>query len=210
MYKNLNDSSYDITKFETAEGWDEKEKGVEILGKLGDLFSAIVNADNKETKEETPKYTDMHTQTMTIELGVPVRMERKECDSDPAKDCSYGLHVGATSYVNRFAGRNSVILVCLVNPMHVVAVPNYDHSKMRVAEYFPYARATYENDKIEIIEDAYFEDDYCTYEQQELEEMVEKIKANELPIETAKKAEKESRSMNELMKILERRIIDII
>ena len=210
VYKNLNDGSYDITKFETAEGWDEKEKGVEILGKLGDLFSAIVNADNKETKEETPKYTDMHSQTMTIELGVPVHMPRKECDSDPANDCSYGLHVGATDYVNRFANSNSVILVCLVNPMHVVAVPNYDHSKMRVSQYFPYARATYENGKIEIIEDAYFEDDYCTYEQQELEEMVEKIKANELPIETAKKAEKESRSMNELMKILERRIIDII
>ncbi len=209
VYKNLSDGSYDITKFETAEGWDEKEKGVEILGKLGDLFSVIVNADNKETKEETPKYTDMHTQTMTIELGKPVRMKRKECDSDPARDCSYGLHVGATDYVNKFANSNSVILVCLVNPMHVVAVPNYEHSKMRVAEYFPYALATYTNGKIEIVEDAYFEDDYCTYEQQELEEMVVKVKSNELPIETAKKASQEDRPMNELMKILENRIFDL-
>lgn len=209
VYQNLSDNTYDITKFETAEGWDEEDKNVEILGKLGDLFSVIVNSDNQETKEETPKYTDMHSRTMTIELGLPVVMPRKDCDSDPANDCSYGLHVGATSYVNRFANRNSVILVCLVNPMHVVAVPDYDNSKMRVSQYFPYAIATYENNGIEIIEDKYFEDDYCAYEQQELEEMVEKIKANELPIETARKAEEESRPMSELLKILESRIVEL-
>ena len=80
---------------------------------------------------------------------------------------------------------------------------------MRVTEYFPYAIATYENNRIEIVEDKYFEDDYCTYEQQALEEMVEKIKANELPIETAKKAEQESRPMSELLKILENRLFDL-
>ena len=209
VYKNLSDDSYDITKFETAEGWDEDDKNIEVKGKLGDLFAAIVSADNKETKEETPKYTDMHSRTMTIELGLPVVMPRKDCDSDPANDCSYGLHVGATNYVERFANRGSIILVCLVNPANVVAVPNYDHSKMRVTEYFPYAIATYENGKIEIVEDKYFEDDYCTYEQQELEEMVEKLKANELPIETAINAEQESRPMSELLKILENRLFDL-
>ncbi len=209
VYKNLADNTYDITKFETAKTWNEKEKNIEIKGKLGDLFAVIVNADNKESKEETPKYTDMHSRTMTIELGLPVVMPRKECDSDPARDCSYGLHVGATNYVNKFANNNSVILVCLVNPMNVVAVPDYDHSKMRVTEYFPYAIATYENNKIEIIEDKYFEDDYCTYEQQVLEEMIEKIKSEELPIEAAKKAEQENRPMHELLKIIENRMFDL-
>jgi hypothetical protein len=212
VYENLNNDDpaeqYGITKIETAEGWNEKERGVEIKGKLGDLFSVIVNSDNKGS-EETPKYTDMHSRTMTIELGVPVHMPRKECDSDPAKDCSYGLHVGATKYVERFANSGSIILVCLVNPMHVVAVPEYDHSKMRVAEYFPYAFATYTNGKIDIIEEAYFESDYQSHEQKELEEMIAKVKAEELPIETAKKAEKEGRPMSELMKMLESRLIDL-
>jgi hypothetical protein len=209
VYKN-EEGEYAITKAETAEKWNEKERGVEVLGNLADLFNSIFNTDNKVGEESTALYTDMHSRTMTIELGVPVKMERKECDSDPAQDCSYGLHCGATAYVERFANRGeSIILVCLVNPAHVVAVPQYDHSKMRVAEYFPYAFATYTDGKIDIIDDPYFEDDYCAYEQAELEELVAKVQANQLPIETAIKAEAESRPMSELMKILESRLVDI-
>jgi len=214
VYENLNNDDpaeqYAIAKIETVEGWNENERGIEIKGKLGDLFSVIVNSDNKsKDSKTTPKYTDMYSRTMSIELGVPVIMPRKDCDSDPAKDCSYGLHVGATKYVENFASSDCVILVCLVNPMHVVAVPEYDHSKMRVTEYFPYAFATYNDGKIDIIEEAYFESDYQNYEQWELEEMIAKVKAEELPIETAKKAEQESRPMSELMKMLESRLVYI-
>jgi len=214
VYENLNNDDpaeqYAIAKIETVEGWNENERGIEIKGKLGDLFSVIVNSDNKiKDSKTTQKYTDMYSRTMSIELGVPVFMPRKDCDSDPAKDCSYGLHVGATKYVENFASSDCVILVCLVNPMHVVAVPEYDHSKMRVTEYFPYAFATYNDGKIDIIEEAYFESDYQNYEQWELEEMIAKVKAEELPIETAKKAEQESRPMSELMKMLESRLVYI-
>lgn len=207
VYKNFSDNSLDITKLVTAEKWDENDRNVEVLGKLGDLYEAIINSENKE--EKLAMYTDMHTRKMSIELGVPVKMERHECDSDPARDCSYGLHVGATKYVESFASRNSVVLVCLVNPAHVVAVPEYDHSKMRVAEYFPFAAATYNDGKIDIIEEAYFEDDYCEYEIQELENAIEKVKAEELPYKTAKNAEKEERPMSELLKMLETRLVDI-
>jgi len=207
VYKNLSDGTYDITKFVTAETWDEEDRNVEILGKLGDLYEAIVNAENK--KDDAVKYTDMHSRTMTIELGVPVKMERHECDSDPARDCSYGLHVGATKYVENFTNRSSAILVCLVNPAHVVAVPEYDHSKMRVAEYFPFAVATYVDGRIDIVEEAYFEDDYCEYEIQELEAAITKIKAEEKPYVAAKNAEEEQRPMSELMKMLDLRLIDI-
>lgn len=212
VYENFAEDAeekYGITKIETAEGWNKKERGIEIKGKLGDLFSAIVNADNKTGEESTVYYTDMHSRTMTIELGVPVHMPRNECDSDPTKDCSYGLHVGATKYVEMFANPDSVILVCLVNPIHVVAVPEYNHSKMRVTEYFPFALATYKDGKIDIIDEAYFESDYQNYEQKELEKMIAKVKAEELPIETAKEAEKESRPMSELMKMLENRLVDL-
>jgi hypothetical protein len=203
------DGKLAISKTETVEGWDLTEKKAEVLGKLGELFSAIVNADNKTGEVSTAYYTDMHTQKMTIELGVPVRMERKECDSDPAIDCSYGLHVGATKYVEKFGRGGSVVLVCLVNPANVVAVPKYDHSKMRVSEYFPYAFATYENDKIDVIEQAYFESDYQEYEEAELEKQIAKVKAAEKPVETAINAEDETRPMSELMKILETRLLDI-
>lgn len=208
VYRENADGTLGITKIETAEGWDDK-KEVTILGKLGDLFSAIVNADNKVGEESTAYYTDMHTRKMTIELGVPVRMERKECDSDPAIDCSYGLHVGATKYVENFGRSGAVVLVCLVNPANVVAVPQYDHSKMRVSEYFPFAFATYTDGKIDIIEQAYFESDYQEYEEAELEQQIAKVMAEEKPIETAINAEEEERPMAELMKILETRLFDI-
>jgi len=208
VYKNLETQTWEITKKETANGWSETEKNVEILGNLGELFNSIYNTVD-ETESEVPVYTDMHSKSMTIKLGEPVYMERKECDSDPAVDCSYGLHVGATKYVERFGNGTSVVLVCLVNPANVVAVPNYDHSKMRVSEYFPFAIATYTDGKIDIVEQAYFEDDYQEYEESVLEELIAKVKSEEKPIETAINAEEEERPMSELMKILETRLIDL-
>lgn len=209
VYKDIDADIWNITKKETAENWNEKERNVEFLGNLGDLFSAIVNADNKTGVVNNAVYTDMHSKTMSIELGTPVRMDRKECDGDPAIDCSFGLHVGATKYVQNFANNKSIILVCLVNPAHVVAVPNYDHSKMRVSEYFPYAFATYTDGKIDIIDEMYFEADYCEYEQKELEVAIAKVKAEELPYKNAINSEEETRPMSELMKMLETRLFDL-
>lgn len=211
-YRNNEDDTLAITKVETIEGWTDKD--ITIYGKLGELFQAIVErANNDNTGEDKAQYTDMFSRTMTIELGVPVKMERKNCDSDPAIDCSSGLHVGATSYVERFSKTGSVILVCLVNPANVVAVPNSDHSKIRVSEYFPYAVASYENGKIDIIEEAYFENDYQEYEEAEIERLIAKAlfhtNTGEKLIETAINGEEETRPMSELMKILETRLIDI-
>jgi len=206
VYRN-EDGDYAITGVKTIEKWNEKDKGIEVLGNLNELFEAIYIAEEKT--DVVPVYTDMHSRTMTIVLGQPTSIERVECDADPSVDCSYGLHVGATKYVENFAGGDSIILACLVNPANVVAVPQYDHSKMRVSEYFPFAYATYENRKIDIVEQAYYEDDYCQYEIDELETQIAKVRAEELPIETARKANAEVRPMSELMKMLESRLIDI-
>ena len=191
---------------------NDHEITAERLGNLYNLYQIVIN--NKVETDvnvdvKMPLYTDMHTRKMQIQLGVPVVMDRKNCDSDPAVDCSYGLHVGATNYVEHFAGSTGVILACLVNPANVVAVPNYDHSKMRVTEYFPFAYATYENGKIDIVEQKYFEDDYCQYEHKEVEKLIAKVKKNEKPIEKAKNAEDELRPMSELLKILETRMFDL-
>ena len=192
-----------LTKTVTADGWDDED--VEILGKLGDLNASL----DKLAETSNTVYTDKHSQSMKIKLGVPVLMDRKECDSDPAKDCSYGLHVGATNYVKRFGSNGDAVLVCLVNPIHIVAVPDYDHSKMRVAEYFPIALASYTDGEIDIISQSYFESDYKTYEEKDLEKMLAKIKKQEKPIEKAINAEEEERPMSELLKIIESRMIDI-
>ena len=202
VYLN-SDGGLALTKLSTAEGWDIKK--VEIIGKLGDLNASLDKlADQSETV-----YTDKYSQKMEIRLGVPVTKKRRLCDADPSRDCSNGLHVGATKYVERFGGGDSPILVCLVNPANVVAVPNYDHSKMRVSEYFPIALATYTNSKIDIVKQSYFESDYQAHEELELEKMLAKVKAEELPIEKAMKAEEEIRPMSELMKIIQSRLVDI-
>jgi hypothetical protein len=212
-YRNLGDDSFAFTKLETAEGWDEEDKNIEVLGKVGDLYAALVLADNKQADVEAVvkpiEYTDMHTRTFSIRLGEPVKQARKTCDADPSRDCSNGLHVGATSYVNRFANKECAILACLVNPANVVAVPNYDHSKMRVDEYFPFAVATYTDGKIDIVEQKYFEEDYCTYEVAELEAQIALVQAGELPIGNAKNGKAEMRPMKELLKMLELRVFDI-
>jgi hypothetical protein len=182
------------------------------MGNLGELFNAIFVTDEpfvEPAKTKSIVYTDMHTGKMTIVLGQPVIMERKDCDSDPAVDCSYGLHCGATAYVESFGSGADTILVCYVNPAHVVAVPNKDGKKMRVSEYFPYAVATYTGGKIDIVQTAYFESDYQEYEAEALEVMIAKVQSEDLPIQTAKKAKAESRPMSELQKILETRLIDI-
>jgi len=208
VYKDFADNTLKISKFDVVAGWDQKTKNVEVLGKLGELYAAIVSKDNEA--DEAITYTDKYTHKMEIKLGKPVTQERKECDANYRKDCSVGLHIGSTRYVNSFARNSDVILVCLVNPMNVVAVPEYDHSKMRVCEYFPIGVAKYENGKIEVTEQLYFENDYCTYEQKELEEQIAKLQANELPFEAAINAEKEGRPMSELKKMIESRLIDIV
>jgi len=216
VYKKLNadqskgDEVFGITKVDTAEIWDVENKNVEILGKLGDIFNDIFNSYNVNDKKSiinVPIYTDTYSHSFKIQLGIPVKQKRKECDADPDIDCSNGLHVGATKYVENFSGK--VVLVCFVNPANVVAVPKYDHSKMRVCEYFPFALATFENGKIDFIKESFFESDYKNYEEKELQKMIDKVKKEELPIEKAINAEEEQRNMSELLKILETRLFEL-
>ena len=204
VFRNA-DGSFGMTKIETAEAWDEKDKGIEFLGKLGDLNAKL---DVLSAESETV-YTDKYTHTMIIKLGQPVYMKRKSCDGDPRIECSYGLHVGATKYVEVYGNNCNAILVCLVNPANVVAVPMLDNSKIRVSEYFPIALATFSNGKIDIVAQKYFESDYQSHEESYLEEMIAKVLNEEKPFEKAINAEEETRSMSELMKILETRLLDL-
>ena len=194
-----------ITKKETLEGWNLEEKNIEYVGNLDDLFKSI----DKIIEDSETMYTDMHTGSMEIKLGEPVVMPRTECDADPRNECSYGLHVGATSYVESFGRSGNAVLVCYVNPANVVAVPNYDRSKMRVTEYFPFAMATYEDREIDIIDEPFFESDYMDIETSKLNDMVKKVLNEQKPIENAFNALEETRDLDELQKIIEARIVDV-
>ena len=191
-----------------------KSDNVKItLFKTLDKMQAELNLIAKENKSV---YTDKYTHSMKITLGTPVKQKRMECDGDSKNECSNGLHVGATKYVEKFRGafrRNSdenesPVLVCLVNPMNVIAVPEYDNSKMRVCEYYPFAKGTVNAEgNIEIIESSYFEDDYVSHEGKELTKL---LKANEDNVrQTAKNTSTDDRPYDEYMDILEARVVEL-
>jgi hypothetical protein len=147
------------------------------LGNLADLFKDIDKlVDNRTVYQSRHSGKDGRKVEQT--LGVPVKMNRPDSDTDPKVECSSGLHLGSVKYVENFAHKEDRILLVLVNPAHVVAVPEYDNSKMRVCEYFPYAELErLEGNKFEVVEQAYFEDDYMKYEAADLEKQIEEIQS---------------------------------
>jgi hypothetical protein len=206
VYKNFtseDEFELKLTKKVTFGKWDVDSKGVELVGNLDDLQK---NLDSLIDEGASSVFTDLHTHRMEIKLGEPVKMNRGECNADPKVSCSEGLHVGATSYVQSFANTDSVVLVCLVNPMNVMAVPESDHSKMRVCEYYPFALATFEGRKIDIIEQKYFEYDYVSHEEKDLKEI---LSVQYDVRETAKNAPEDTRDYAEYLDILEARVIDL-
>lgn len=70
--------------------------------------------------------------------GTTVKMRRNAVDDDDNRDCSYGLHAGAMSYVTGFSVEGSTmdrVIVVAINPANVVTVPYADCSKLRTCEY---------------------------------------------------------------------------
>jgi hypothetical protein len=80
-------------------------------------------------------YRDVHSGHWDNRPGNILRMPRNQISDDPQHACHEGFHVGAMGYVRNFHS-NGKIIVCKVDPEHVVCVP-YDagQQKMRVCEY---------------------------------------------------------------------------
>ena len=207
------EGSYKITKEKTLNGWDMEKKGVTYIGNLGKLNEELLKATDN-SNAFLPRYCTWNKDQFDLEkekiqLGIPQTQDRGDVDSDPSRDCSNGLHVGATKYVESFASSSSVILVCLVNPANVVVVPNYDHSKIRVSEYFPFALAQRIEGRIDIIDQPYLENDYLAYEQEELERQIEAINNDELRLGADSIDAEEDRNIDEVLKALQSRVVDI-
>jgi hypothetical protein len=206
---------YKVTTASTFSRWDnEGDLDIELVGKLHELQAKL---DQIEDQNKS-LYTDHYSHTMEIRLGTPVTKERPKCDGNPKIECSDGLHVGATKYVEKFRGwhrtndkDSAPVLLCLVDPINVVAVPEYDNSKIRVCEYFPYAKASVtEGKKFEIVDQAYFEDDYESVSQDYINDLIVKIKEDELEIRMqAHNASADDRSLVDYAKILEARLTDL-
>lgn len=119
------------------------EKWGMVITKSG-LFVGYRNVATKSG--ETDVFTDQHSHTFTITIGKMVTMPREQCDSNSGNECSRGLHLGGTSWLQKnYYG--TVGLVCLCNPVDVVAVPwaNASYGKLRTCAYMPIARAEYDS-----------------------------------------------------------------
>jgi len=87
-------------------------------------------------KSVRPNLMDHHTGTIKNSVDSVHEMPRNKISDDPNTACHYGFHVGALEYAKSFGGSGSRIVICEVDPAHVVCVP-YDSSsqKVRVCEY---------------------------------------------------------------------------
>jgi hypothetical protein len=148
-----------------------EEEDCEFIGTLEEVYNQGVS------KDDGVQFTDFHSGTTDIKLGKPVSMPVEQCDPDPQQQCSKGLHAGSFDYVEVFGGGNKTILVVLVNPMNVVAVPYND--KLRTSEYFPVATLDKENGHYKRLNTNIWSDDYLPREAKQLNEIKEEIEVDE-------------------------------
>lgn len=141
---------------------------------LGNLEEMFQNQTTGVT--DAPEFTDWYSGTTSVRIGGTVSMDRASVDCNPANTCSSGLHIGAPGYVKGFGGSGSEYIACLVNPMNICAIPaDYSYQKMRVCEYYAYGIVDLANDME--IRTPYFEVDYKTYEERQLDEQLKEYEA---------------------------------
>lgn len=78
-------------------------------------------------------FVDCHTGKVTQQIGSFVFMSPKLVDPSRGQDCSNGLHIARRSYLGSFSG--NVIVICVIAPEDVIAVPHYSPNKVRVSGY---------------------------------------------------------------------------
>lgn len=121
--------------------YNEKLERYNLRGLYNELKA--VNFEVGNAGDDTV-YTDGYTHTMRIKIGEMVTMPREDCDCDSDIECSRGLHLGGTTWLNKGYFGNTG-LVCLCNPMDVVAIPHdASYGKLRTCAYLPIAKCEYD------------------------------------------------------------------
>lgn len=114
-------------------------KGVyENLFKMLKQSGVVINSEgNVECfKVIRNDYTDKHTGKFDNSVGITVKMPRMDVVEDPSEHCSAGLHVCAPNYITAFASGNDRLVICEVNPIDFVSVPDdYNFTKARCCRY---------------------------------------------------------------------------
>lgn len=93
----------------------------------------IIAYKNLKAAGDDGYFTDIHSGNVKQKLGSLVFMSENMVDPDRRNDCSNGLHIASRSYLGGFRGGATV--VCRIRPEDVIAVPQYNHNKMRVCAY---------------------------------------------------------------------------
>lgn len=124
-------------------------------------------------------FTDNYTKKMTIKIGQPVYLDRSQCDSNPEKDCSRGLHACGYNYLKENYAMGSHSIAVLINPADVVAVPKgYRGGKLRCCKYLPIAvvDGPISDDESDVLD---FDNMYMAHSEDELRQMHSKAKTAE-------------------------------
>lgn len=117
----------------------DRKHSVEDLVRFIENAEMPVTADGRlvafkrVSKREDGNNYNVHTGTILNNVGCRVQMDIENVDQNRARGCSYGLHVASRGYLRGYAG--NTILLILVNPEDVIAVPQYDPKKVRVCRY---------------------------------------------------------------------------
>ena len=137
VYRNQDGGYYTLK----AESKLMIEGNVTLIGNLHDL--KVSSDTGIDAVVYTPQYKGPYGQNIT--LGEPVTMPREECDNSPEESCSRGLHCKSARYD---LDLGSEVIVTLVNPYNVVAIPDYDVTKFRCCEYLPVSKAELKDGKL--------------------------------------------------------------
>ena len=92
-----------------------------------------LTASGVKAEKDAGIMVDCHTRNVKQKVGSHVFMDESLVDPDRRRDCSNGLHVAALSYLSGFSGEFTI--VGKVAPEDVIAVPEHNNNKMRVAGY---------------------------------------------------------------------------
>lgn len=115
------------------------------LGNLKDLYLDLPNM--KENR-----YTDKHTHSYDYRVGQIHSMPRDEGDDDNTVSCSKGFHQSSKAY--DYSGFGDQDILCIVNPISVLAVPKGEVGKLRVSDWF--FAMTLEEDERHILDEDSF------------------------------------------------------
>lgn len=116
---------------------DMEHTAQDLLDFLNTAKLPITNCGNiiffKSVNVVGEDYVDCHTGIIKQKPGTLVYMDQSLVDPDRKNECSNGLHIASVEYASRFYG--SALLVGIVRPEDVIAVPLYDATKVRVKSY---------------------------------------------------------------------------